>query len=162
MRINQSMLCPWVRGATDPSFLQSQIDVINAARAQYNGYSSPSSPGTLTMDTAKVFADGVAEFPAQTAAMLEPYNVNTGTPENPVWVPGLLRGPDPTVDDATLGFKMLDANHWSIHVHAIGNRAVRKILDNYAAIQKANRRWDRRDVMVHIEFVDPADMPRFG
>lgn len=162
MRINQSMFCPWVRGATDPSFLQSQIDVINAARAQYNGYKSPSSPGSLTVDTAKVFADGVAEFPAQTAAMLEPYNVNTGTPENPVWVPGLLRGPDPTVDDATLGFKMLDANHWSIHVHAIGNRAVRKTLDNFAAVQKANRRWDRRDVAVHIEFVDRADMPRFG
>jgi hypothetical protein len=162
VRINQSMFTPWVRGATDPSFLQSQIDVINAARAQYNGYSSPNSPGTLTVDTAKIFADGVAEFPAQTAAMLEPYNINIGTPENPLWVPGPSRGPDPTVDDATLGFKMLDANHWSIHVHAIGNRAVRKTLDNYAAIQKANKRWDRRDVMVHIEFVDPADMPRFG
>ena len=162
VRINQSMFTPWVRGATDPSFLQSQIDVINAARAEYNGYSSPNSPGTLTVDTAKIFADGVAEFPAQTAAMLEPYNINTGTAEAPVWVPGILRGPDPTVDDATLGFKMLDANRWNIHVHAIGNRAVRASLDNFAAIKKTNRRWDRREAMVHIEFVDPADMPRFG
>jgi len=162
VRINQSMFTPWVQGATDRSFLQSQIDLINAARAQYSGYSSPNSPGTLTVDTAKIFADGVAEFPAQTAAMLEPYNINTGSADSPVWEPGILRGPDPTVDDATLGFKMLDANHWSIHVHAIGNRAVRATLDNYAAIQKANRRWDRRDVVVHIEFVDPADMPRFG
>jgi predicted amidohydrolase YtcJ len=162
MRINQSMFTPWVRGATDRSFLQSQIDVINAARAQYNGYSSPNSPGTLTVDTAKIFADGVAEFPAQTAAMLEPYNINEGTAEAPVWVPGTLRGPDPTVDDATLGFKMLDKNHWNIHVHAIGNRAVRATLDNFAAIKKANRRWDRREAMVHIEFVDPVDMPRFG
>ena len=61
-----------------------------------------------------------------------------------------------------LGFKMLDANHWTIHVHAIGNRAVRVTLDNFAAIQKANKRWDRRDTIVHVQFVDPKDMPRFG
>ena len=95
VRINQSMFTPWVRGATDPSFLQSQIDVINAARAEYNGYSSPNSPGTLTVDTAKIFADGVAEFPAQTAAMLEPYNINVGTAEVPLWMPGILPWPRP-------------------------------------------------------------------
>ena len=162
VRVNQSMLTQWVRGETDPAAIQEQIDTINAARAQYNGYSSPNSPGSLTVDTAKIFADGIAEFPAQTAAMLEPYNINVGTPENPVWVPGPSRGPDPTVDDATLGFIMLDANRWNIHVHCIGNRSTRATLDNFAAMRKANRRWDRRDAMVHLEFVDPADRARFG
>jgi predicted amidohydrolase YtcJ len=162
MRVNQDLNAGFVRGQSDPAALQAQIDVLNAARAAYNGYSSPKSPGTLTVDTAKVFADGVAEFPAQTAAMLEPYNINTGTPESPVWVPGALRGADPSVEDATLGFKMLDANHWTIHVHAIGNRAVRVTLDNFAAIQKSNKRWDRRDTITHLQFVDPADWKRFG
>jgi hypothetical protein len=162
MRVNQSLDAPWVRGQNDPTVLQTNIDAFNAARAQYNGYSSPKSPGTLTVDTAKIFADGVVEYPAQTAAMLEPYNINVGTPENPVWVPGPSRGEDPSVEDALLGFKMVDANHWTIHVHAIGNRAVRVTLDNYAAIQKANKRWDRRDTIVHVQFVDPKDMPRFG
>ena len=47
-------------------------------------------------------------------------------------------------------------------MHCIGNRAVRETLDNFAAIQKANPRWDRRDVIAHVQFVDPTDMPRFG
>jgi predicted amidohydrolase YtcJ len=162
VRVNQVLMAQWVRGATDPNFLQGQIDVLNAARAQYNGYSSPNSPGTLAVDTAKVLGDGVNEYPAQTGAMLLPYNINIGTPTNPIWVPGPSRGPDPTVDDALLGFKMLDANHWNIHVHAIGNRAVQKSLDNFAAIQKANKCWDRRDAMTHMEFVDPSDFPRLG
>lgn len=162
MRVNQSMLARWVLGATDPLFLQGQIDVLNAARARYSGYASLNSPGSLTVDTAKVLVDGIAEFPGQTAAMLEPYNVNVGTPDAPIWVPGTLRGPDPSASHASLGFLMLDANRWNMHVHTIGNRAVRETLDNYELIHKANRRWDRRDAMVHVEFVDPADVTRFG
>ena len=44
--------------------------------------------------------------------MLEPYNVNVGTPENPVWVPGTSRGEDPSCEDATPGFLALDAARW--------------------------------------------------
>jgi predicted amidohydrolase YtcJ len=161
-RVNQSLSADWVRGETDAAVLKSQIDTLNAARKTYNGYANPKSPGRLTVDTAKVFADGVAEYPAQTAAMLKPYNVNTGTEENPVWTPGLLTGEDPSVSDATLGFKMLDAARWSIHVHAIGNRSARETLDNFAAMTKANRSWDRRDTITHLQFVDPADWKRFG
>jgi predicted amidohydrolase YtcJ len=135
---------------------------MNAARAQYSGYPSPNSPGSLTVDTAKILADGVVEYPAQTAAMLEPYNINIGTEEYPIWVPGPSRGADPTVTDAVAGFLALDANHWTIHVHAIGNRGVRDTLDNFELIQKTNPGWDRRETIVHVQFVDPADMPRFG
>ena len=162
MRVDQALGADWVRGVTDPAMIQTHLDEINAARAQYDGYTSPNSPGTLAVDTVKIFADGVVEYPSQTAAMLEPYNVNVGTPEAPVWVPGTSRGEEPSVDDAVLGFKMLDKAHWSIHVHAIGNRGVRATLDNFAAARRANRHWDSRHTIVHVEFVDPADMPRFG
>jgi predicted amidohydrolase YtcJ len=162
MRVNQALGAGWVRGETDPTVLQGQIDKINAARAQYDHYTSPTSPGSLAVDSVKVFADGVVEYPSQTAAMLEPYNVNVGTAESPVWIPGPSKGEDPSVEDAVLGFKMLDANHWTIHVHAIGNRGVRSTLDDFAACRKANGRWDSRHTIVHVEFVDPADMPRFG
>jgi predicted amidohydrolase YtcJ len=162
MRVNSQVSTSWVHGATDPVDIQARIDQLNAARAQYSGYTSPNSPGSLTVDTVKVFADGVVEYPAQTAAMLEPYNINIGTEENPIWVPGTSRGADPTVTDAVPGFLMLDANHWTIHVHAIGNRAVRDTLDNFQLIKKTNPRWDRRDTIVHVQFVDPSDMPRFG
>jgi len=162
MRVNSQVSASWVHGATDPVVLQGKIDALNAARAQYSGYTSLSSPGSLTVDTVKIFADGVVEYPAQTAAMLEPYNVNIGTDANPIWVPGPSSGPVNTVDDAVLGFLMLDANHWTIHVHAIGNRAVRDTLNNYELIRKTNPKWDRRETIVHVQFVDPADQPRFG
>jgi predicted amidohydrolase YtcJ len=158
MRVNSQVSASWVHGATDPTFIQSKIDAMNAARAQYSGYTSPSSPGSLTVDTVKVFADGVAEYPAQTAAMLEPYNIWNGT----AWVPGPSSGDPDTVKDAVPSFLALDANRWTIHVHAIGNRAVRDTLNNYELIKKTNPKWDRRHQMVHVQFVDPKDMPRFG
>ena len=95
MRVNSQVSTSWVHGATDPAAIQARIDTMNAARAQYSGYTSPNSPGSLTVDTAKIFADGVAEYPAQTAAMLQPYNVNIGTDANPIWVPGPSSGPVP-------------------------------------------------------------------
>lgn len=162
MRVNQTINTAWAHGATDPTAIQAQIDQLNAARTQYTGYTSPNSPGSLTVDTVKIFADGVVEYPAQTAAMLEPYNINIGTDANPIWVPGTYNGPVHTVDDATQAMLALDANHWTIHVHAIGNRAVRDTLNAYELIKKTNRRWDRRDTIVHVQFVDPADQPRFG
>ena len=96
----------WVRGETDPAVLRRRIATLNAARALYDGYASPNSPGTLTVDTAKVFADGVVEYPAQTAAMLEPYNINIGTDETRSGCPGparrgsLGRGRDAGLHDA--------------------------------------------------------------
>jgi predicted amidohydrolase YtcJ len=162
MRVNQSITAGWVRGQTDPAVLQGRINAINALRDKYNGWSSPNSIGTLTVDTVKIFGDGVAEYPSQTAAMLLPYNINVGTPEVPIWVPGTLRGEDPTVDDATLGYVMIDANKWSIQTHAIGNRAVRETLNNCEAAQEANGVWDSRHNMIHVEFVDPADLSRWG
>lgn len=162
MRVNSQVTAAWVHGMTDPTAIQAKIDEMNAARAEYSGYKSPNSPGSLTVDTVKIFADGVAEYPAQTAAMLQPYNINIGTDENPLWVIGSSRGADPTVTDAVPGFLALDVNHWTIHVHAIGNRAVRDTLDNYELIEQTNPKWDRREQMVHVQFVDPKDMPRFG
>jgi len=158
MRVNSQVSTSWVHGATDPAAIQVRIDTMNAARAKYSGYTSPNSPGSLTVDTVKVFADGVVEYPAQTAAMLEPYNIWNGT----AWVPGPSSGDPNTVKDAVPGFLALDANHWTIHVHAIGNRAVRDTLNNFELIKNTNPLWDRRDQMVHVQFVDPADMPRFG
>ena len=162
MRVNQALGAGWVRGETDAAVIQSEIDKLNAAKAQYDGYSDSTTPGTLTVDSVKIFADGVVEYPSQTAAMLEPYNVNIGTFESPIWLPGTWRGEEPSVEDATLGFKMLDAAHWTIHVHAIGDRGVRATLDNFEAAQKSNGVWGSRHTIVHVEFVDPADMPRFG
>lgn len=94
--------------------------------------------------------------------MLQPYRINVGTPENPQWVPGTRRGEDPSCEDAKLGFTKLDAAKWNIHVHSLGDRAVRVSLDNYELAKKKNRRWDRRHTITHMQYVDEKDLPRFG
>ncbi len=162
VRINQAIGAGDVRGATDPAAIRAFMNGINDARRAYDGYESPASPGELDVDTVKIFCDGVAEFPSQTAAMLEPYNVNVGTPEAPVWVPGTLRGEDPSCEDAVPGFLALDRARWSIHIHSLGNRSARVALDNFALARRFNGRWDSRHTITHLEFVHPWDMRRFG
>src|SRR5262249_8713761 len=108
-----------------------------------------------------VYCDGVMEYPAQTAAMLKPYNVNVGTPDKPVWKTGTARGPEPSCSDAKQGFVELDKAGWQIHVHAIGDRAVREALDDFQAARDANGVKDLRHTITHLEAIDAADIPRF-
>jgi predicted amidohydrolase YtcJ len=162
IRVGQALGAGALRGESDPAAINAFLDGIDAVRTQYNGYESPNSPGQLFVDTVKIFCDGVAEFPSQTAAFLKPYNVNVGTPENPIWQPGTLRGEDPSCEDAKAGFVELDDRKWSIHIHSLGNRSARVALDNFAAGRKANGRWDSRHTITHLEFVTRKDMPRFG
>ncbi len=55
----------------------------------------------------------------------------------------------------------LDREGFQIHVHAIGDRAVRMSLDAIEAARKANGVRDARHHLAHIELIDPADIPRF-
>ena len=48
-----------------------------------------------------------------------------------------------------------------MHVHAIGDRAVRASLDAFAAARAANGDKDNRHQIAHLQLVDPADFPRF-
>jgi len=162
VHVNQALSAGGIRGVTDPAVIDKQIDGFDAIRAASSGYSNPASPGEITVDTVKVFCDGVPEFPGQTAAMLEPYRVNIGTPENPQWVPGELRGEDPSCEDAQLGYIELDRRRWNIHVHSLGDRATRASLNNFEAAMDANASWDRRDTLTHLQFVDDRDLARLG
>lgn len=77
-------------------------------------------PDFLRSGVVKVFADGVMEYPAQTAAMLSPYLDAQGKPTSHS---GALYF-DPA-RFASLVTK-LDAAGLTVHVHAIGDRAVRE------------------------------------
>jgi predicted amidohydrolase YtcJ len=112
-------------------------------------------PDFLRAGVVKVFADGVMEYPAQTAALLLPYLDADGKPTNNV---GELYF-DP-LRFARLVAK-LDAAGIAVHVHAIGDRAVRESLDAFAFAQNANGATDNRHQIVHLQLVDPADFPRF-
>jgi predicted amidohydrolase YtcJ len=162
VHLNQALSAGSVRGEDDPSALQTTIDNFNASRDQYDGYSNPASPGTITVDSVKIFCDGVPEFPGQTASMLDPYRINVGTPENPQWVPGDWRGEEPSCEDARPGFIALDRAKWSIHCHCLGDRATRVTLNNLEAAMDENATWDRRHTLTHLQFVDEHDLDRFG
>jgi hypothetical protein len=51
---------------------------------------------------------------------------------------------------------------FDIHVHAIGDRAIRMTLDAFAALRKADPHHGGRHTIAHLQLVDPADIPRFA
>ena len=107
-------------------------------------YGSP----RVSVGAAKLYLDGIIE--SETAYMLEPYE--DGTNGTPVFSDAEL------VALAT----ELDAAGLQLHAHAIGDGAVRQLLDAVAAVEINNGRRDRRPLVAHVEVVDPADVPRFA
>jgi hypothetical protein len=103
----------------------------------------------LKATAAKIFADGVME--PHTAALLEPYVDRPGDRGTPLL--------EPEAFDALA--VALDRAGFQIHVHAIGDRAVRLALDAYEAAGRANGFRDMRHHIAHLELIDPADIPRF-
>jgi predicted amidohydrolase YtcJ len=56
----------------------------------------------------------------------------------------------------------LDSLGFQVHMHAIGDRAVRNSLDAVAAARAANGVTDNRHHIAHIQVVQPSDIPRFA
>lgn len=98
----------------------------------------------------KIFADGVAEFPSQTAHMTKPYK-NTGHNGD------LLFDPKKFAD---LCIKA-DKQGLIIHVHAIGDGAVKAALDGISAARTANGNSHLPHTLTHEQFIQPEDFPRF-
>ena len=103
----------------------------------------------LKATAAKIFADGVME--PHTAALLEPYVDRPGDRGRPLLEP----------EDFDALARALDRAGFQIHVHAIGDRAVRMSLDAFEAAGRANGFRDMRHHIAHLELIDPADIPRF-
>ena len=97
----------------------------------------------------KLFADGVIE--SRTAALLAPYLDRRGDPGKPVYDPAALKDLAVALDDDGL----------QIHVHAIGDRAIRMTLDAFAYARTRNGAHDARHSITHLQLIDPADVPRF-
>jgi predicted amidohydrolase YtcJ len=58
--------------------------------------------------------------------------------------------------------RLADAAGLHVHIHTIGDRAVRDALDAIEAAIAVNVTWDRRPTLAHIQVVHPADIPRFA
>jgi len=98
----------------------------------------------------KFFADGVIE--THTAAMLAPYANTPGQKGNTLYTP----------EEFKQDFLELDRRGFQVMTHAIGDGAVRTVLDAYEAVAKQNGPRDRRWRIEHMETVDAADRPRLG
>jgi hypothetical protein len=98
----------------------------------------------------KIFADGVAEFPSQTAHLTKPYK-NSG------------HNGELLFDPKTFAQLCIAADKQGliIHVHAIGDAAVTAALDGIAAARSANGDSHLPHTLTHEQFVQPEDFPRF-
>ena len=128
-----------------PDLGNQQIDVVEAFRAKYKDVPNLVIPGL------KVFADGVVEIPSQTAALTKPY-LNSGRSVTPLFTPAKMNA---LVSEAY-------RRGLTVHIHAIGDLAVKDALDAFEAASKANPGNSLPFSLTHAQFVDPQDIPRFA
>jgi predicted amidohydrolase YtcJ len=102
----------------------------------------------LHVSGAKIFADGVIE--SHTALMLAPYADRPGDSGPPPFTPEALTAAVAALDAAGLG----------IHVHAIGDGAIRGALAAFATVRATGRHAGRFQ-LAHLEVIEPEDVPRF-
>jgi predicted amidohydrolase YtcJ len=130
-----------------PGKWQSRIGYYNQMRADVEAL--PKDAG-LTARSVKFICDGALS--AGTAAILEPY-LDDPTSK------GLLIWSDAEIIEAAITF---DKQGLQLHIHAIGDAAVRQALDAIEAVNASNPSWDRRPVITHAQLIDPVDLPRFA
>ena len=127
----------------EPGLWRDQLSTFVAARDEIAGHPQ------VTARTVKIFADGVVE--AGTASLLDPYE-DSGSRGLPVWSSAELA-------EAAVAF---DAAAFQLHVHAIGDAAIRNALDAVEHVAAVNGPRDRRPVVTHVQVVHPLDLPRFA
>lgn len=107
------------------------------------------STDRLRCNFVKMFMDGVTE--GETAVFVDNYSHKPGWKGEPLFSAEHFN--QIAIEADRLGLP--------VTVHAIGDGAVRMVLDGYEAAQKANGKSDRRNRIEHIEVVHPDDVPRF-
>jgi len=127
--------------AKDPA---AELDFVHKRQQTYG------SIPHLHITGIKIFADGVAEFPSQTAHLTKPYK-NSG------------RNGELLFDQKTFNQLCIAADREGliIHVHAIGDGAVKAALDGIAAARAANGDSHLPHTLTHEQFIRPEDFPRF-
>lgn len=112
------------------------------------------APGRFHPTTVKIMTDGVMEN--YTGALLEPYCDGCGGHTGNRGLSYVER------DLLAAAVTELDRLGFQVHMHAIGDRAVRNALDAVQAARAANGGGsDRRHHIAHLQLVHPGDVPRF-
>jgi predicted amidohydrolase YtcJ len=126
---------------------EEQVESLIERRERY-------THGRFRATSVKIMQDGVAEN--FTAAMTAPYLDADGRPT--------ANSGHSFVNPVALRHYVarLSEEGFQVHVHAIGDRAVREALDAFAAARKANGETGNRHHIAHLQVVHPDDVPRFG
>ncbi len=110
--------------------------------------------GRFAATSVKIMQDGVIEN--VTAAVLEPYLDAEGRTTDNVGKSFV------EAQELKRAVTRLDAEGFQVHIHAIGERAVREALDAFEAARFANGPNDLRHHIAHIQVIHPDDVPRFA
>ncbi|MRJ75214.1 amidohydrolase family protein [Aeromicrobium sp. SMF47] len=102
----------------------------------------------------KIMQDGVCE--TFTAAVIDPYLDGHGRPTENCGLSFI----EPA--DLAAYVQQLDAADFQVHVHALGDRAVRDSLDAIEHAIAVNGRRGNRHHLAHVQIVHPDDVPRFA
>lgn len=129
-----------------PQNWQEQIAYIQAMRAEISRLPEPKR---LKANTIKFLTDGALS--SGTAAMLDPYLDNPESTGLKIWE-------DENLIAAISAYDLLN---FQVHLHAIGDGAIKQSLNAIAAMAKTNPKWDRRPVIVHAQLIAPTDLVRF-
>jgi predicted amidohydrolase YtcJ len=127
----------------NPKSRPADLEVLAKVMKKFEGVPNLSFPGI------KVFADGVLEFPGQTAAVIVPFKNSHKNGQ-------LL------IDPAHFGELVVAAEKrdWIVHMHAVGDRAVRESLNGFAYARKLNPTPVAHSIS-HLQLVNPKEFPRF-
>ena len=104
----------------------------------------------IDVDSVKIYMDGVIEF--GTSPLLEPY-------EDEQYGSGEYFYEQDVVNRY---FRRFDEMGLQVHVHAIGDAAIRRALDAFEAMRNANGMSENRHQIVHLQLIHEDDRPRFG
>jgi predicted amidohydrolase YtcJ len=122
--------------------------------AGFEAQRAASARNGLLVRTVKIMTDGVVEN--GTGALLTPYCDGCGGHTGDRGLAYL----DP--EQLAAAVTELDRLDFQVHLHTIGDRAVRTGLDAIEAAIRANGRRDNRHHLAHIQLIQPEDVPRFA
>ena len=127
----------------NPKSQPADLEALATVMKTFDGVPNLSFPGI------KVFVDGVLEYPGQTAAVLTPYSNSQKSGQ-------LLIEPE------RFGALVAAAEQrdWIVHMHAVGDRAVRESLNAVEYARKLDGSVKAHSIS-HLQLVDPKDFPRF-
>ncbi len=121
--------------------LGEQLQELKDLREVYRG-------DRVSLHSAKFFLDGVLEN--GTAVLLEPRSDTGGNAD--------LMFSQAQINEY---FTAFDREKFQLHVHTIGDGAVRAAVDGIDYAQRKNGKWDARHQLAHLQVVNPSDIPRF-